>query len=519
MRRLLKKTSIDRLDFLKLILMKKRITAKELTDLGGFSQATIRRLFTELNNDFYEVFGNRSTILRQEDQRIYSVLSDLSPNRLFHEMKLHYLQQTPQFNLLYAIATAQNGKTVSDLCATFDISTSYLYQVIREINQMIAGYEVQVARKDDTAFVLEGNEKYIRLLIYVLSIHSYQGLPSHTFIQDNQEAMKFIQAMELSPSEQEQLLLIFSMLKLRLSGGHRLQPMSKESTEILDKFHVSRDIALFQKQFLWDLLEEEEAVWTEIYYLRLMLRVLVYSYETSKQKGLLGKQFWLMDNELTHFCRHIFQSVLETYHVELEEDYYYESFFYFVLLHVFLEAFPLELEDVFVLNFSHRSLNLEVNAEQIETIKAIYKKELNTYFPQFLEVFKPAQYDYMASQLHLLLQLPKIPAVKIFIHYSQNFLGEMMIRQRLAQMFHEDVLQITTDIQQADVILSDSIEYDYEQVPHFFLYDATSKRVWMQLYRYLQKKITEKMFQKNQMHDAEQTDLSPNEKDMEIEDH
>lgn len=94
-----------------------------------------------------------------------------------------------------------------------------------------------------------------------------------------------------------------------------------------------------------------------------------------------------------------------------------------------------------------------------------------------------------------------------------------MIRQRLAQMFHEDVLQITTDIQQADVILSDSIEYDYEQVPHFFLYDATSKRVWMQLYRYLQKKITEKMFQKNQMHDAEQTDLSPNEKDMEIEDH
>lgn len=494
MRQLLKKASVNRLDFLKLVLMKKRIATQELADLGGFSRAMVRRLVSELNNDFYEAFGSRSTIIRQEDNNTYSIISDFSPNRLFHAMKLHYLQRTPQFNVLYAVATAKTERTIDDLCEEFELSTSYIHQVIREINKIISGYQVSLTRKDEVKVVLEGEEKYIRLLIYVLFFNSYQGL-DHSFTYENREAVMFIQSMDLSPSEKEQLLLIFSIVHLRLSQGQVIQPMSAESAEILDRMHVSHEILSFQKEFLWQLLEDEEAVQTENRYLRLMIRVFVYSYESSKQKMLLGKQFTLMENDLTHFCQDVFWNVFETYHVHMEEEQYYESFFYFILLHVFLEVFPLNLDEILILNFSHHALNLDVNEESITEIKEFYKNYMYEYFPQFAEKFQTAQRFYIATQLHTMMRLPKVAAVKVFIHYSQNFLGDMLIRKRLGQMFNEEILQITTDIKQADMILSDSIEYDENQADYFLLYDATSRLVWTQLYRYLQKKITQKMFQ------------------------
>lgn len=222
-------------------------------------------------------------------------------NELFHKLKLYYFKDSVHFEILYLLISNSDDWSVFDLSQEFIISTSYLYQVIREINEILEDFSLELTRPDGVNFQLVGLEKNIRLFTFLFLSTSYLGVES-PFEIERKKLHDFIDLLPISSSEKEQAYYLYMISTQRMSQGYFLEDFPEDVRELLSYFHLPKDLGEFETSMLEPYAKNQEILERERYFIHLLMRVIVRTDENRAAKMMMGKQLMLVDNGIAKYC-------------------------------------------------------------------------------------------------------------------------------------------------------------------------------------------------------------------------
>lgn len=494
----LKNIHREQLYLLQLIASEETPETVVLMEKAALSRSKLKRLIQELNDDLDIAFDGEVTI-KQNNQFRYYFDSVYPENYIFHKMKLYYLEQSLHFQLIFFIAVEEQQWTNDDLCEHFAVSLPYLYQLIRESNELIQDFGIQLKRKNDTEIILDGPEYRIRLFLFIAVLFSYHGFESPINCK-NPEVKKRIWELPRTSSEKELIYFVYAIGELRMSQGHFVQRMPVQVSEILALFEVPENIKQLNDLFIHPYSDDPEIYTKEIFIIRMFIRMFVYSLESKEHKIEIGKQATLLDNPLSLFCEQLLGKLLVDYEVQLDNDLFYELMYYSLLSIVFLEYFKVNLDTVLSLTTTVKEIkdNDHFSPVHLKPVEEFYQRFI-AHFPMDLEFLEDEKMfiEFISTRLYLFLNVSKTETFKIYIHYSRNLLGEMMLEKKLHQIYTNETLQVTRNPEEADLIITDCVERPEEQAEgatYFFFYDLENKYLWEKLFLFIQKQISQRVF-------------------------
>lgn len=494
----LKSIHREQLYLLQLITSEEEPETILLMEKANLSRSKLKRLIQELNDDLEIAFDGEVTI-KQNNHFKYYFDSTYPANYIFHKMKLYYLEQSLHFQLIFFIAVEEKQWSNDDLCDHFAVSLPYLYQLIRESNELIKDFGIRLERKSDTEIVLAGPEYRIRLFLFIAMLFSYHGFEAPIECK-NPEIKKQIWALPRTSSEKELIYFVYAIAELRMAQGHFIRRMPEQVSEILALFEVPPHIKKLNEIFISPYTNQPEICQKEIYVIRVFVRMFVYSLETKERKIDIGKQATLLNNPLSHFCEQLLGKLLVDYEINFSNELFYELMYYGLLSIVFLEYFKVDLDTVLSLT------TLVKEAENEEHFSSIHLQPVEEFFQRFIANFplnlefledEKAFIKFISTRLYLFLNISKTEAFKVYIHYSRNLLGEMMLEKKLTQIYTNETLKITRNPEEADLIITDCVERPEEQkedAAYFFFYDLENRTLWEKLFLFIQKQTSIRVF-------------------------
>lgn len=491
MKSFLKKNNLDKLEIIQLILADNRICTNELMEITEISRSRLKRLIRDINDDLKLIF-TKDEMIAQNNQFQYYLNADVSRTQVFQRLKLFYLEQSLHFELIILIILGANQQTIEALCDHFFISSSYLYQLIREANTLLEKFEIQIKRSDDNHFMIEGKESRIRLFTFISYLFSYHGLK--TPITTQQKSLpQFLSTLSLTTSEKELIYFVYAISEFRMRQECFIETMPKEIEEILSIFYLPENVKLFNQEFLDPFTQNAQIQKDESLFYRLLIRTFVYELDTAQQRSKIGLQLMCLDNSLTNFSQSLITSLLKEYEVDLSTELFGELMYYASLILAFIEYFQIDLDADLSLDFSTYD-DIEQTVNEKKSIKTFYSDFLDSYQGDLVclkdrELF----FHFVSRRLNLLKHLHRSGELTVYIHYSRNILGEVAIRNKLTQMFNKETLKITKNIHDADIVISDCIEDESEVKEHFFFYDISNEKVWHNLFTFLQKRVGDRI--------------------------
>lgn len=497
MKRLMRSANQSKLELLKYILIKNKTTINDLVEFSHLSRIKLKRLVSEINEDFFELFGNEKNMIIQDEKYVYFVKTECTINELFHKLKLYYFKDSVHFEILYLLISNSDDWSVFDLSQEFIISTSYLYQVIREINEILEDFSLELTRPDGVNFQLVGLEKNIRLFTFLFLSTLYLGVES-PFEIERKKLHDFIDLLPISSSEKEQAYYLYMISTQRMSQGYFLEDFPEDVRELLSYFHLPKDLGEFETSMLEPYAKNQEILERERYFIHLLMRVIVRTDENRAAKMMMGKQLMLVDNGIAKYCRKLFMELIEQFDITISEEYFYEALYYLVLMHLFLYIFPVDLEEILSLNYDVTPIEEIRQNIRLEKIIDFYKQFFAQEFieknEQLYRNYEEAHILYVCKQLYILLNFFIPKQLKVYTHYAQNMLGNLLVKKKIEQMFNEKTVMITSDVYEADLIISDCVEYEKINTDYFFLYDLSSEAIWENVYEFIQEKVMNNLF-------------------------
>ena len=155
-----------------------------------------------------------------------------------------------------------------------------------------------------------------------------------------------------------------------------------------------------------------------------------------------------------------------------------------------IEYFQIDYSFVLSLRFSEcRECLLQAKVKHY-WLESFYEKLAMKYPNQakYMEG-KHHVFQLVVKRLEFLLDLIETEPIKVYIHYKRSIMGESILKNKLSQLYNTSSMYIVEHIEEADVIISDGIGYEKLDAEHSFFYDIENRKVWQQLFSFLQKKI------------------------------
>lgn len=493
----LKSIHREQLYLLQLIASEEEPETILLMEKANLSRSKLKRLIQELNDDLEIAFDGEMTI-KQNNQFKYYFDSTFPASYIFHQMKLYYIEQSLHFQLIFFIAVEEKQWTNDELCEHFAVSLPYLYQLIRESNDLIKDFGIKLERKSDTEIILAGPEYRIRLFLFIAVLFSYHGFSAPIRCK-NEEIEDRIWELPRTSSEKELISFVYAIAEMRMSQGHFINRMPKQVSEILHLFEVPPHIKELNQLFISPYSDDPGIIQKEIFVIRMFIRMFVYSLETKERKIKIGKQAVLLDNSLSLFCEQLLGKLLVDYDIDFGNDIFFELMYYALLSIVFLEYFKVDLDTVLSLTNLVKEMDEDYFSPiHLKPVEEFYQKFID-HFPRTLEFLEDEKsfIKFISTRLYLFLNISKNETFKVYIHYSRNLLGEMMLEKKLTQIYTNETLKITRNPEEADLIISDCIERPDEQLEdaaYFFFYDLENRKLWEKLFLFIQKQISMRVF-------------------------
>ncbi|HCJ4447717.1 TPA: hypothetical protein NR419_002496, partial [Listeria innocua] len=108
-------------------------------------------------------------------------------------------------------------------------------------------------------------------------------------------------------------------------------------------------------------------------------------------------------------------------------------------------------------------------------------------------LFTEKNYYYTCIILDIIVRIYTKKTLKIYVQFSKVFLGERLLKQKIENVYNPSTLEFTTNFDQANLIISDSMDTVIESKKHkyFYFYDVNDRRIWLELFQFIQLNILE----------------------------
>lgn len=472
--RLLNSTNQQLLDILSLISENKRwYTTKEIGLELNVAERTAQRYIQQIR-DITDAFNQASTVkVVIEYERYRGIYLDSESGYI--DLKNYIFEKDETVQLLKYIVV-EDGVNIERYALDNYMSTHAVKTSLKKIKLLFELYDLSLSRQTHS---IVGNEKQIRLIIYIMMWTLYKGMRwpfstiDETVIYQTVDLFSETNHLQFSIIQRKQLAYVLSTNLIRLRKKHFV--VMEESW----KDYVDIDALLEKLSFLGNLMQEFQIYSeAEIYFYAVVAQIKTKFYESSVFKKeilnyhkhqqsdvyqateqfmvLFQKTFIQIPNELkerffiTSFCAHMFCRLFKRVHVDVDG--------YYVISEV-NDRYPV------------------LKQKMITMMAQLYEQTNNELF--LMEDFLLQKYILLFSSVLPLTYYE--PEIAIYLDTDLPYFITKDIEERILYRYKYDyhiVFKTLADNRMIDLVLTNipnTLEENNQYSPHVQLFDYPIK--------------------------------------------
>lgn len=458
---LLSSRSKDKLMILFLLSYSNWTTTKLASKINSKRRYT-KELLKELKLDTYHYLKQQLLIEVTLDGEVR--VPDKNPEeiiRLFYRLKLAYLKETHGFKLLH-LFLQKPSLSLTFISKHLFISLSYARRLIKNLNLSLQPFDFQIYDHKGVC-ELTGNELSIRLFLYVLMNDTYHSLPWPYATKDLPQYI----------NSRQSLNIILTILTSRTDRQIVVPALNEKSTWIISQMKENYNFipsikiknTFFEHCFDETILEDYFIFFTHICAPQAIPKEI---------KIALGKIFLYKTTDVSLFSRNLAYKIIEEFQLNYHKEKQYLLVYYLTVLDCYYEIMQQTTVLFEELVFPPLQYSILFEKPQVKKILLFLQEFLlEESHTEFLKNEKLQHY--FCGLIYTILQIEKQPIVRIYIHFNKALTAQYLIQTRLEAIYNSKNIVFTPCFEQADLIVTDSLNFDREVNKEFIYFNTILK--------------------------------------------
>ena len=476
-------------------LSKRKYSVQKLATLLAITPRKLRQRVASIN-EILSVTEHLTDVLNISESGIIRLNPQLKARGLlvFYHFKLDLLKRDYEFRIL-SMLTTRERTTPAQLCQALFISKSYLYRLIKTVNANLLSLNIHI-KITNNAVSLEGDEIMVRILAFMMNTDAFQSLEWPYVGFSEQDVMTSLPSeldtplAHMSVTKRTFLSHLFAIIATRLNGGHRIHLRGDAHLrELLELIISNYDVTHnFNPSHFKDAPADE--VYAERLYLNLLSRIYLSDFYSEANKIALGKTFRNSDIYFTNLARNLTDSLTANLHLKFSEK-VEDVLTYFITIGLayyhLLGGQTGKLNDYIFMIKDNRAAAPSPKTEEIAAVLHDFIHD------NHLSILASADAEFIATNfITTVLAITVTPKVNVYLQSVRDYTAYTLLATMIRRVFNEENVEITTDIAQADLIITDSFEAGCPQADVYFFDDL--QQHWPGILQAINDRILKKLF-------------------------
>lgn len=394
--------------------------------------------------------------------------------QIIQKVRENYIETSSMYRFL--IYVLENRKvTLNNITNNLVYSESYTYKLIVKINTLFELLKLNLSlNKINDHYILTGEEIIIRHLHYFSVAIVSKGTKnsvstSNSIITDFFISYYKKRIEKLSPVGKIRIKYLTSIFSLQINNNNYLPRLEAEVMEIGNIHNIYKD-KNFKKALLLN--SNKQYILNELVSLDFLVFYFTQELRTDSEKVEIAKSFSkFINNSIVDTCTEILNQINSKYpmnQVTFNLLLYHLCNNLVVITHLKLHNF-MHLRK----NHSYGKLDTYFIEKCIDTSLKKYKTHIG--------------YSKLKSNfLHIITsEISLTPHIYIYIEFFHQPEYKSFISSTLKKIYNNQLIQITENYVDANVIISDTTGYDLNGKEYYYFKNIFDKASWVQLGQYL----------------------------------
>jgi hypothetical protein len=485
-----------KLEIFKLVCNTNGITLLKLSKVLQIPLKSLQKHIYFLNEDLKQLSVDLALSKNSYNQYYIEIKTTDAP--CYSQLIYYYLLNSPQYQLVQYLISHTNS-SMAQLCSDLHVSQSHMYRLVKKVNQILKPFHLSVITNVENTIEIAGKEIDIRIFIYSFltqSAPSYLSLVPNTTFSEAERFTDFFDFAGLDQLTKNKLYAFWKTIMIRTS-------QKKYVPEIPEKYQALLNFYAFLPEEVLDSFPlsvstvKEETVQAEYLYLNFFLHIFLPAAVDRAKNTDITDAFHQSEKPLVQFFSGMIQDWQQTFVPAMEKadfEQLLNSCLLFFNLSILIDVDLLE-----VWNLEYSLLTDDTLYHDDRTYSAIASL-LTQHAQQYphadfdKEFFVKKQLSYLTQLLYLETRMHETPKIQIYVRTTIQYRTKKMIETRIRAIYSESSVSFTQDIEQSDLIITDSYEEVAVTEKLLLLSSILNSLEWEALFAKINQTLMKKMF-------------------------
>lgn len=464
----------------------------DISNYTGLSKRSTINALETLNHHINTVFTDSQVQLNISKHEIYLTLPDkINQIYIIEKMNLYYLKNAIRFNIIEHLLK-RDYPSAEALADELFISTASLYRYLAEIKPLLQGHQIKIAFDiETTSLRILGTEKHIRAFYFYFYWNSFKNLEWPFTAELKLPLDKSIYNIQHpSTAKIVKMDYLITIAKHRIEQAAFLSP-STTMKQIAACYGTFKNIDLLMTNFLAISLDHPNYQ-SERAGIILSQRLISNGTDSQNEQIDIAHLLKNLDNKVTAFTLFSINFLMDSLQVNMKQTEQYLQFYHLVLFNICAYYYEIDVSEFFTSSF-----------KKVHHYPYHEDKEIIAATEQLFERFEAANpfKDLFSNELiqgsfyytfYLLTLDSAKKHVRIYVQNARNYLNETMFKNKLQQLFSDNLVIVDSIDERTDIIITDTFETSNIQT--FFIDQLTDQKNWDALCLTIHQKIMAQHF-------------------------
>lgn len=485
-----------KLEIFKLVCNTNGITLLKLSKLLQIPLKSLQKHIYFLNEDLKQLSVDLALTKNSYNQYFIEVNNEDTP--CYSQLIYHYLLSSPQYQLVQYLI-GHTDSSMAQLCRDLHVSQSHMYRLMKKVNQILKTFHLSVITNEENTIELSGKELDIRIFIYSFLTQSAPAdlslLPNST----SAEAEKFNDFFDFARLDQltkNKLFAFWKTIMIRTSQRKFLPEIPQKYQALLNFYtFLPKEVLGSFPTSLTTL--SEEIIQAEYLYMNFFLHIFLPAVVDHGKNLAIIDLFHRSEKPLVLFFASMIRDWQQTFIPLMEEedfDQLLNSCLLFFNLSILIDV---DLLEVWNLEYNLLADDTLYHDDRTYTAIANLLTEHAMQYPydDFDKTFfVEKQLSYLTQLLYLETRMHQTPKINIYVRTTIQYRTKKMIETRIRAIYSESSVSFTQDIEESDLIITDSYEEVAVTEKLLLLSSILNSLEWEALFAKINQTLMKKMF-------------------------
>lgn len=491
-------TSEKKMQLFKLLLFQNDfITITELKEELTMTSKMLSRYIAQLSVDIEHFFPRNSLFLVKDQQKIQLYNNSEFPfYYLIDMLETEYIQQSHTFHIISALLSKKYTSQL-DLAEDLYISQATLYKQLAQLKLVLNKFQLDISFKEDSGYestTLVGDQKNIRIFMYNFYWYTFKGL-KWPFKNDPEKNINEA-SLPYNPAPSEKKKLNYIIAVTSICSSQEMQPLTLDSElrTIATIFLKINDLSDLINDNLTHLSTQTKN--DEKLFFNLFIRLFIPNLDTDHQSIQISEELLASNSFIVRYCHTLIEQITIHFSLTISKTVQIEFLNLLILFQIYMVYFPVDPS-----LFIHLRYPMDLDIDEDKKLER-KKEEINTFYQHFLKEF---QFDIstipnplynqagLITLIYSFLESNMNKKIVISVHNSKNVAAEKFIENKIKLIFSNNIIELTNDIYQADLVISDSYEGPIKS-NFFYLEKVYTPKTWNDIFICIKNLILDKHF-------------------------